>query len=230
MAKGCYPLFVALQDKACLVVGGGRVAERKIRSLLDHGAQVRLVARERTASLAALCDKGTVIDLGRDYHASALEDVVLVFAATSDDQVNRRVAADARERHIWCNLASSPQEGSFFVPAAFQRGALTIAVSTAGVSPALAAGIRDQLAVQFGPQWELYLKLMGALRRAVHSKDLGSDPNQAMLRRVAQLPLLAWLERGARDEALQALHAACQPWLGYVEIAAIWDESCKPSA
>ena len=221
-----YPLLVSLQERICLVVGGGGVAERKVRTLLGHGASVRVVARGLTAWLETQRKLDRVAHVGAEYHAGHLDEIDLVFAATDDFALNRQVAADAREHRIWCNMATEPQLGSCVVPAIVERGLLTIAVSTGGVSPAVARRVREALEQQFGPEWGPYLVLLGSIRTAIQQEQLGTQENQRLFRELAQLPLPEWLRDNQQEAALGALLELCGPWLTYGELATIWKEAC----
>jgi precorrin-2 dehydrogenase / sirohydrochlorin ferrochelatase len=220
------PLFVSLQGRVCLVVGGGQVAERKIRTMLPYGPSIRLVSRTLTAWLQEQCEQELIVHTGSQYHHRQLDGVHLVFAATDNPALNIQVATDAQERHIWCNMATDPQMGSMVVPATVEQGPLTIAISTAGLSPSAARQIRQVLEQQFGPEWAPYLILLGSIRSAIQRKNLGTDENQRMFREIVQLPLLEWLREGRQEAALEALNRLCRPWLADTELAAIWKETC----
>jgi precorrin-2 dehydrogenase/sirohydrochlorin ferrochelatase len=159
-----------------LVVGGGGVAERKVRTLLGHGASVRVVARDLTAWLETQRELGRIVLAGAEYRTGQLDGIDLVFAATDDFALNRQVAADARERRIWCNMATEPQLGSCVVPAIVERGLLTIAVSTGGVSPAVARRVREALAQQFGPEWGPYL---AGMHPRHHPAEATGEPGES---------------------------------------------------
>jgi len=220
-------MFVSLEGKNCLVVGGGAVGERKIRKLLEHGATVRLVARELSGQLQDQVASGHINLLGPVYEDRFLDQADLVFAATSDPELNRRIAEQAARRGLWCNMATDPQLGSLVVPASFERGPLTIAVSTSGMSPAAAATIRGILERQFGGAWSLYLTLLGELRTAIKVKAPEHSDHQELFRALATLPLLEWIEAGREREARLALGELCGAWLCPAEIQQIWDQAWK---
>ena len=222
-----YPLFVSLENRVCLVIGGGGVGERKIRTLLNYAAHIRLVARDLTPWLQTRCTEREITFLGGDYTDSLLDGVDLVFAATSDPLLNQRIASDSRNRGLWCNMATDPKLGSFLVPAILERGPLSIAISTAGISPAISARIRKALETQFGPEWGPFLVLLGSIRLAIQNHELGTGENQRLFRELASLPLLDWIQANQRERALQALHQVCQPWLTSNELSELWDEACR---
>ena len=223
-----YPMFVSLRERVCLVIGGGSVGERKIRGLLRSQVTVRLVARDITPWLEARWKEGSIALLGKNYQVSHLDGADLVFAATSDPDLNRKIAADARSRGLWCNMATDPEMGSFIVPSVVERGPLTIAVSTAGLSPAVAKLIREKLEEEFGPEWTAYLELMGRLRAEIQSKGLDSTENQELFRRISRLPLREWMKSSQKNLALGAIQEICEPWLSRDELSRFWDEIWKP--
>ncbi len=225
-----YPMFVSLEKRVCLVVGGGHVAERKIRGILHDAAAVRLIAETLTPWLQTQCDEGTVILVGRAYHKDCLQDVDLVFAATSDLALNRMIAEDAAEVRLWCNMATEPERGSFIVPSIVQRGPLTIAVSTGGSSPAVAVRIRQKLEHEFGAEWNVLLQLMALLRASLQTKELASVQNQDIYRRIADLPLVEWIQRGEKNALLEAVAEICHPWIERMELTQIWNEAWKLSS
>jgi precorrin-2 dehydrogenase / sirohydrochlorin ferrochelatase len=225
-----YPMFVSLRKKMCLVVGGGSVGERKLRGLLQYGAGIRLLAEDLTPWLRVQCAEGTVQLVGKTYTKAHLDGVDLVFAATNDPRLNSQVAGDAAECGLWCNTATEPEEGSFIVPSIVRKGPLTIAISTGGASPAVAVQIKQKLAHEFGAEWIVLLNLMALLRTTIQSKGLHSTHNQDIYRRIAQIPLLEWIQNGEETETLQAILEICHPWVNFMELKQIWDEAWKQSS
>jgi precorrin-2 dehydrogenase / sirohydrochlorin ferrochelatase len=221
-----YPMFVSLLDRVCLVVGGGAVAERKVRVLCEHGATIHLVAQTITGRLEEQCQEGRIHLVGRTYEDSQLEGVDLVFAATNEASLNRKIAEDARRRKIWCNMATEPELGSFIVPSIFRKGPLTISISTAGVSPALAKRIREKLEGEFDTGWIFFLTLMGLLRKRIQEKGLGTAENQRLFRLLAGLPIPEWT--GEREQAIAAIHEVCRPWLELEELNQTWNQAWQP--
>lgn len=168
-----YPVLVNLGGKSCLVVGGGRVAARKAVSLAQAGARVLVVSPAVTPGLLSMAETGVVSLRRRPYEPADLEGVFLVFAA-ADRRVNERVAAEARALGKPVNVADDPALCDFFVPAVLRRGPLTVAVSTGGASPALAARIRDHLAAFFPAGWGPFLEFLGEVRERL-CREVG-DP------------------------------------------------------
>ena len=137
-----YPLFLDLTNQPVVVVGAGKVATRKVRTLLTAGATVTVIAPVVTAALRRL---KAVRWLRRPYQAGDLRGARLVVAATDDLAVNRKVCAEAQRRRQLVNCAAPPDAGNFIVPAIVRHGAFTIAISTGGASPAAAKALRQKL-------------------------------------------------------------------------------------
>ena len=159
-----YPAFLDLKDVPCLVIGGGQVGERKVKTLQSCAAKVYLISRELTPYLEEEVRKGRVELLAPAYQTGHLTGKFLVIGATDDPILNGKIGREARERGILCNIVDKPQECNFILPSLVSRGDLTIAVSTAGKSPALAKKIRRDLEEVFPEIYGLYLDLLGQIR------------------------------------------------------------------
>jgi precorrin-2 dehydrogenase/sirohydrochlorin ferrochelatase len=193
-----YPMMVDLTGRRCLVVGGGRVAERKVALLLDCGASVEVVSPATTPKLAALASAGTIRLARRSVRSEDLPGAFLVFVATNDPEANRAVSAEAREAGGLVNAADAPEACSFLVPSAVRRGDLTIAISTGGGSPALAAKLRQRLEETIGPEYEAFLAALRDLR--TQARETISDPaeRRAIYRRAVDSELFDHAARGDR--------------------------------
>lgn len=139
------PIFCQLRDRACLLVGGGDVAERKARLLLEAGALLTVNAREFVPQFHAWEKAGKLHLVQGDFNEALLEPCWLAIAATNDDSVNQRVSAAAETRRIFCNLVDAPKQASFIMPSIIDRAPLTIAISSGGTSPVLARLLRERL-------------------------------------------------------------------------------------
>jgi uroporphyrin-III C-methyltransferase/precorrin-2 dehydrogenase/sirohydrochlorin ferrochelatase len=150
-----FPLFADLQGRRVLVVGGGAIAERKVRLLLDAGAAVTVVAPGLTEWLAACAAEatvrgtatagGTLTHVAEQFDAGHLQGMVLAIAATDDPVTNARVAAEGRERNVHVNVVDDAARSSFIVPAIVDRSPLVIAISTGGAAPVLARLVRERV-------------------------------------------------------------------------------------
>lgn len=161
---GFYAMVVDLTDRPCLVVGGGRVGERKVLNLLEAGARVTLVSPEVTRVLADLALARQLVWMRRGYQPGDIKGMTLVFAVTADADLNARVAADCHQASILVNVADAPEKCTFMVPSVIRRGDLQIAISTAGKSPALCRQLRKQFEAEIGPEYGPWVSFLGELR------------------------------------------------------------------
>jgi precorrin-2 dehydrogenase/sirohydrochlorin ferrochelatase len=160
-----FPLFLKLKKRNCLMVGAGEIGEGKIAGLLAAGAHVRVVAPKATKRIRKWSREGKVRWLRREFRDSDLAECLLVVAATSSSKLHQRISRLARRRGILCNVVDVPELCDFYYPAVVRRGALQIAVSTSGESPALAQRLRKKLEKEFGPEYEAWLRELGKSRR-----------------------------------------------------------------
>ena len=170
-----FPMFLKLSARPCLVVGAGAIAESKMASLLEAGGRVRVVAPEATAQVRSWAQANILEWHQRAFESDDLAGMFLVIAATSSTELHERIFEEATRRGVLCNIVDVPSLCDFYYPSVVQRGALQIAISTAGQSPALAQRIRKQLEDQFGPEYEEWLAQLGEARDRLHSTDM--DPN-----------------------------------------------------
>jgi siroheme synthase-like protein len=169
-ASNPYPIALTqLRGVRCVVVGGGAVALRKVLALLNSGADVVVVSPELHPELVERHAAQALTYIARPYQHGDLAEAFLAFAATDAHAVNAAVAAEARERHILCNVADAPEASSFHTLASVQRGSVVLAATTGGDSPALAALIRRKLEQTFGPEYGVLAERLGRLRRELSS-------------------------------------------------------------
>jgi precorrin-2 dehydrogenase/sirohydrochlorin ferrochelatase len=203
----CYPINVNLHGRKCIVVGGGAVAERKVRSLLDFGADVTVIAPDVTAYLRKLAATGKLTHIGKEYSSEALEGAFLVIAATDDPAVNRAVSLDAQSRGILVNVADEPSLCTFFVSAFVRRGDLVISVSTSGKSPALARRIREELESLFGVEYGYLVDILGELREEVKAKYKDEADRRKAYERILDSDVIRLLAEGKHTEAVERARA-----------------------
>jgi len=173
-----YPLFLDISGRRCVIVGGGTVAERKVRRLLECGARVEVVSVTLTAVLDVLKQEGRIVHHEADYDGTQLHGAFLVIGATDNSTVNERVYRDARAGRILANIVDQPRLCDFILPSLVERGDLAIAVSTSGRSPALAKQIRTELEDRYGPEYGILAGLLGELRDRVLAGGRPADENR----------------------------------------------------
>ncbi len=166
-----FPVMLQLAGQRCLVVGAGGVASRKIQGLLSENADVTVVAPDVVSGVAALADDGSLALERRTYIDGEAANYVLVFAATDDRGVNRRVFEDASEAGVWVNVADDPELCTFHLPAVIRRGPLHLALASAGSAPFAIRRLRRLLERWIGPEWGEWLEAAARFRDRV--RDLG---------------------------------------------------------
>ncbi len=206
-----YPINLVVTGRDCLVVGGGGVGARKARGLVDCGAAVTVISPAVAPALRELADAGEIAWAERGYRSGDVNGRFLVFAASGDPEINARVVADARRAGALCNAADRPGEGDFTLPAVLRRGALTLAVSTGGASPALSRRIRMTLEETFGSEYETALELLGAARARLLAREHDPDGHRDRFRALLDDGLLALLRDGRNDAVDRLLRETLGP-------------------
>jgi siroheme synthase-like protein len=194
-----YPIYLNLQSRRCVVVGGGAVAEGKVRGLLAAGAEVSVVAPELSPELQRLAREGRVTHLERGYLPGDLAGAFLAISATDDRAVNEQVWREATERDVLVNVVDDAPHCNFIAPAILRQGDLAIAISTGGKAPVLAVRLREQFEKLVGPEHARFLELAGALREPVAARWPSFDTRRALWYQLVDSDVLDLLRRG--DEA-----------------------------
>ncbi|MEG6523505.1 precorrin-2 dehydrogenase/sirohydrochlorin ferrochelatase family protein [Desulfotomaculum sp. 1211_IL3151] len=205
-----YPVFLNLQNRLCLVVGGGSVAERKISSLLACGARVRVVSPEVTPKIMEWYLEGRLELRQRVYQTIDLEGIFLVFAATNFSEVNNNIIRDCREKQLIVNVADNPQQSNFFIPSVVRRGKFAIAVSTSGASPLLAARVKRKLEQSFGPEYEEFMDILIEVRQQVLQDIEDIKLRQKIFKELVDSDILELLRGKKYDQVKERIrHAYC---------------------
>ena len=160
-----YPVNLLLKGRDCLVVGGGDVAARKVKSLLRCGAKVTVTTPQLHPLIRQEVRKKRVRWVRRPFRSGDLKRQFLVIAATDNASLNTKISEAAKRRRILVNAVDQPRDCTFTVPSVVRRGSLAIAISTDGASPALSKRLRLQLSRQYGPEFGQFLKRMARIRK-----------------------------------------------------------------
>jgi siroheme synthase-like protein len=184
-----FPIFVKLEGRLVVVIGGGSVAEAKIPGMLSAGARVRLLAPSITPQIAQWVRFGKIDWLPKEFEAADLNGAFLVIAATSAPGVNEAVFREAEARGLFCNAVDDIEHCHFYYGAVVQRGDLQIAISTNGKSPALAQRLRKELELELGPEYEVWLEWLGAAREALRASGPSSESTKKLLHELASRPM-----------------------------------------
>ena len=196
------PVMLHVEDRRCLVVGGGSVAVRRAGALLACGAQVAVVAPQMDQALADMAIERHL----RTFEPDDLDDVLLVVIATDDVEVNEQITKVARRRGILVNRADDPAQGDFVVPAHHHDGPVTLAVHSGGVSATAAAAMRDELAASLDDDWPRLLLLVEPYRKQIQTTLPPGPARQARLRKLGDPAMLQRL----KTEGEAAVVVACK--------------------
>ena len=195
-----YPINLDIQNKNCLVVGGGGVGTRKVLKLLECGAKVTVVSPAISENLQKLAESAQLVLKLRPYRPADLEGMFLVIGATDDENLNRQISNDAERLNTLCNIADRPAVCNFILPSIVQRDDLVITISTSGKSPALAKKLRRMLENQFGEEYGDFLRLMGAVRKKLLSQAHEPEAHKPLFEQLINSDLIAMMREGKTEE------------------------------
>lgn len=202
-----YPVYLDLKERHCVVIGGGSVAEGKVKGLLEAGAHVTVISPQLTPKLRETADEGHIVHVARRYRAGDLTGAFLAISATDDRTVNEQVWQEAVEHNITAagisaslvNVVDDPPHCTFIAPSIVRRGDLAIAISTGGKAPALAVRLRQQLERTIGHEHARFLELAGILRAPIAARYPDFEQRKALWYQLVDSDVLDLLGQG--DEA-----------------------------
>jgi precorrin-2 dehydrogenase/sirohydrochlorin ferrochelatase len=206
--KRYYPVMLDVSGKACLIVGGGKVAQRKVDSLLEAGALVTVIAIEASAMLMDREGRGEIVLKQRAFQSGDTAAYSIVIAATDQAEVNEAVYEEATALGAWVNVTDRPDWSSFIVPSVVRRGKLILAVSTGGASPSVARSIARELEASYGSEYEIYLDFLGELRLKVQSSVKDIEVRQQIFKRALDWDILGKIRDGSFERWKQKLDMA----------------------
>lgn len=208
-----YPIYLNLKNKPCVVVGGGKVAERKVKSLVACGAQVLVISPELNQELQELYQKGLIRYREGIFSSQDLSGSLLVIGATDSCQTNSEIAKQAHRQGILVNIVDSPEECDFIVPATVERGNLLISISTGGKSPALARKIREELEEKYGEEYAEFLELMGDLREVLKEEISDQQQRERVFQFLIESDIIQSIRMGQKEQgqkrAREIIKKAC---------------------
>ncbi len=189
-----YPVHLDINNRNCLVVGGGSVGTRKVKTLLDCGARVTVASPEISQQLRELAASGNITLAERSYQSEDLNGVFLVIGATDDEKLNQQISRDADRLNTLCNIADRPEVCNFILPSIVQRDDLVITISTSGKSPALAKKLRQALENQFGEEYGTLLQLMGAIRKKLLQQAHKPEAHKPLFEQLINSDLIVMIQ------------------------------------
>jgi precorrin-2 dehydrogenase / sirohydrochlorin ferrochelatase len=188
--------MLRLEGKSAVVVGGGKVAERKVIGLLGTGSQITVISPNATDELKRLASCGRIGWNEKSFSKEDIEGAFLIFAATNDNELNQYIKMAASDQQL-VTIADDPEGSDFHVPSHIQRGRLSIAVSTGGASPTLARKIREQLEQQFDEGFEDYLEFLFSARQRILKEVKDASRKRKILTTIASREFLNSQDREA---------------------------------
>ena len=205
-----YPIYLDIEDRDVLIIGGGNVCARKAETMMKYGARVTIVSPEFTQEIEEWQRRGLLAMRRKPYDERDLDGAAIVIASTDDPCINARVARDCRRRKIPVNVVDVTHLCEFIVPAIVERGSIQIAVSTGGKSPAVARTLREDLQKMVGPEYDELNRLLGTLRAGA-KKTLATDVDRKkFFDGIIAAGVLATLREGRRREAYETIADACE--------------------
>lgn len=205
-----YPVYLNIDKRKCIVIGGGEVAYRKACGLKDSGASVVVVSPEFCDQLLGTKD---VTLKKKRYEESDINNASLVIASTNSEEVNKKVYSDATKRNIPVNVVDQPDLCSFIVPSFIRRGDLCISISTGGTGPALARNIRIALEEQFGPEYADFTELLSNIRQVVLSTIDDASKRKVILKSLADNKFLEMVKNKGKNETEKVMHNLIKRYL-----------------
>lgn len=220
------PLMLKMDKKQCLVVGGGVIAERKIRSLLEANAQVTIVAPAFTEQIVAWVEAGVVRGHLRKYETSDASEIFLLIAASDHAEVNDQAAKDAKAAGalVMASAADEPEHGDVIMPSVVRRGRLVIGISTSGASPALAAVIRRRIEKDYSEDYEAYLDFLHDLRVWARNEVEEPQIRRELMAEVAGWDMDSMPHSHSLEELLEALKTALRKEASIESAGQVWKE------
>ena len=204
-----YPIFLDIEDRNVVIIGGGNVCARKAETMMNYGAKVTIVSPEFTEEIEQWGREGKLTIRRKRYDDADLDGANIVIASTDDQSVNEQIAADCRRRRIPVNVVDVTPLCEFIVPAIIDKGSVTLAVSTGGKSPALARTLKEDLQRMVGPEYAEVNDALGTLRESA-KRVLPTDVDRKrFFDGIIAKGILDMLREGRRREAYRTIAEAC---------------------
>jgi precorrin-2 dehydrogenase / sirohydrochlorin ferrochelatase len=205
-----YPIFIDIEERSVVIIGGGEVCARKAETMMKYGARVTIVSPEFTPEIEQWARDGRLALRRKRYEAADLDGANIVIASTDDTGVNEQIAADCRARRIPVNVVDVTPLCEFIVPAIIEKGSVQIAVSTGGKSPALARTLKEDLQRTIGPEYAEVNDVLGTLRESAKAVLPTDVDRKRFFDGIIAAGILDLLRAGKRREAYETIARACE--------------------
>lgn len=205
-----YPIYLDIEDRSVVIIGGGQVCARKAETMMKYGARVTVVSPEFTTEIEEWARDGKLAIKRKHYEAADLTGANIVIASTDNQHVNEQIAADCRARRIPVNVVDVTPLCEFIVPAIIESGSIQIAVSTGGKSPALARTLKEDLQRLVGPEYAEVNDVLGTLREGAKAVLPTDIDRKHFFDGIIAEGILDMLREGRRREAYEIIKAACE--------------------
>jgi siroheme synthase-like protein len=205
-----YPIYLDIEGRNVIIIGGGNVCARKAETMMNYGARVTIVSPEFTAEIEGWSSEGCLALRRKKYEAADLDDANIVIASTDDQSVNEQIAADCRARRIPVNVVDVTHLCEFIVPAIIEKNGIQIAISTGGKSPALARTLKEDLQRTVGPEYSEINDLLGSLRESAKSVLPTDIDRKRFFDGIIAKGVLPMLREGRSREAYETIAAECR--------------------
>jgi siroheme synthase-like protein len=204
-----YPIFLDIEDRSVVIIGGGNVCARKAETMMNYGAKVTIVSPEFTEEIEQWGAAGKLTMRRKRYEETDLDGANIVIASTDDTATNERIAADCRRRRIPVNVVDVTPLCEFIVPAIVESGSIRIAVSTGGKSPALARTLKEDLQRMVGSEYAEVNDVLGSLRESAKNVLPTDADRKRFFDGIVAAGILGMLRDGRRREAYETIAGAC---------------------
>lgn len=207
-----FPVYLKLDNRKCLVIGGGKVAERKIENLMEYGAQVTVVSPQVDNNIKVLAEHNDIIWHNRIFQEKDLRDIYMVFIATDDTNLNYEVAGLCRQKGILVNAVDDPSNCDFFVPSVIRRNSLAIAISTEGKSPLFARRLRQEMENIITPEYGEFVDILGEQRELVKKNIPDIEERKKVFESLVYSDILELLKMGENEKVREKIEQCMSLW------------------
>ena len=205
-----YPIYLDIEGRSVVIIGGGNVCARKAETMMSYGARVTVVSPEFTDEIEGWAAAGGLQIRRKTYDASDLDDAHIVIASTDHTSVNEQIAADCRARRIPVNVVDVTHLCEFIVPAIINKDGIQIAISTGGKSPAVARTLKEDLQRMIGPEYAEVNDLLGSLRDSAKAVLPTDVDRKRFFDGIILRSVLSLLREGRQQEAYSAIAEECR--------------------